>query len=178
MSNEVVNWAEKLGAEAKEIAARERPRLSFISMKSGMLNVQGIAVPGNHLDCVVVAVTFVREYYDKAFDPDVRQSHLYCYPHKRGYGMFTLMLSQTSGQRCCVLRNGVRTPTCEWQGAARKTMQGSPSCASAWRMATLKKPKCDVVSRNLGRQLGVLTQRHTYQRPRGRCHDHCLAIPS
>lgn len=70
MGNEVVNWSERLASSAKEVAALERPSLSTVSVRSGMLSYMGQPVPGNKLRVVIVASAFQNRYYDKPFDPN------------------------------------------------------------------------------------------------------------
>ncbi len=70
MGNEVVNWSERLASSAKEVAALERPSLSVISVRAGILSYLGQPVPGNKLDVIVIASAFQNRYYDKPFDPN------------------------------------------------------------------------------------------------------------
>lgn len=69
-----VNWTEELAASAKEIAKTERASVQNISLRAGMMQLGGIPVPGNKLDCVVVASVFERRYYAESYDPDNPQS--------------------------------------------------------------------------------------------------------
>lgn len=68
---EVVNWEEKLAAEAKAVAKSERPSVARIGLKSGIMTYQDQALPGNQLDCIIVAAIHENVYYDKPYDPDV-----------------------------------------------------------------------------------------------------------
>ena len=63
-----------LAAEAKEAAALERPAVSNISLRAGMVSIDGEAVKGNKLEGVVVAASFVNTLYSKPFDPDTPAS--------------------------------------------------------------------------------------------------------
>ena len=63
-----------LVAEAKEAAALERPAVSNISLRAGMVSIDGEAVKGNKLEGVVVAASFVNTFYSKPFDPDTPAS--------------------------------------------------------------------------------------------------------
>lgn len=70
MGTEVVNWEEKLAAEAKAVAALERPSVSGISLRGGVMMLNDVQVPGNRLDCVVIGSVFEHAYYSKPFDPN------------------------------------------------------------------------------------------------------------
>lgn len=72
--NELVAWNEELAKDAKELASRERPALSQISTRAGMLTYQNQPIPGNKLPCVVIASAFENRFYDKKFDPNKREA--------------------------------------------------------------------------------------------------------
>lgn len=60
-----------LAQDAKETAALERPQVSSISLRAGIINYAGEAVKGNKLEIVIVAASHLNTYYDKPWDPDV-----------------------------------------------------------------------------------------------------------
>lgn len=70
MSNELVNWKDQLAAEAKDVARLERPAVTQISLRAGMMAYRGQAIPGNKLQCVIVASGIERRYDTKPFDAD------------------------------------------------------------------------------------------------------------
>lgn len=70
MGTEIVNWEEKLAREAKEVAATERPSVSGISLRGGIMMLNDVPVPGNRLNCVVIASAFENAYYSKPYDPN------------------------------------------------------------------------------------------------------------
>lgn len=67
MGTELVNWEERLANEAKQIATIERPSLTSISTRSGMMSINGVAVPGNKMDCVILSSVFENQYYDTVY---------------------------------------------------------------------------------------------------------------
>lgn len=67
---EVINWEEKLAQEAKDVAKLERPPLSKIGFRSGVMTYMGEAVKDNELECIVAAYAFERVLYDSKYDPD------------------------------------------------------------------------------------------------------------
>jgi hypothetical protein len=69
-SKEVVNWEEKLAEEAQQVAKMERPPLSTISLRSGMMAYQDNPIPGNKLRCIIVASAFENAHYSETFDPN------------------------------------------------------------------------------------------------------------
>ncbi len=69
-TTELVNWEEKLANEAKAVAALERPSVSGISLRGGVMMLNDVQVPGNRLDCVVIGAVFEHAYYSKPFDPN------------------------------------------------------------------------------------------------------------
>ena len=71
MSTELVNWEEKMMAEAAEAAATERPSIATIGLKSGVMTYQGQPVPDNRLVCIIVASAHENRWYeDPDFDPN------------------------------------------------------------------------------------------------------------
>ena len=72
MSDQVpVRWDEELAKHAKEVAALERPALSQISLRAGMMTYQKMPVPGNKMDVVIVASVFENKYFAGIkFDPN------------------------------------------------------------------------------------------------------------
>lgn len=65
-----VRWDEELAKAATEVAATETPKLAKFSFRSGIFAYQGVAVPGNKLECIIVASAFQHRYYTGSFDPD------------------------------------------------------------------------------------------------------------
>jgi len=70
MSNELVNWSEELGKHAKEVASLERPALSQISLRAGVMTYQKQPVPGNKMEAIVIASAFENKYFTGTFNPD------------------------------------------------------------------------------------------------------------
>ena len=60
----------ELAADAKETSALERPSVSTISLRVGVINYAGEPVKGNVLPVVIVAASHLNTYYDTAWDPD------------------------------------------------------------------------------------------------------------
>lgn len=67
---ELVKWSEKLAAEAKDVAKLERPALSSISLKAGVMQLGGTPIPGNKLQAIVVGSIFQQRYYTQKWDPN------------------------------------------------------------------------------------------------------------
>jgi hypothetical protein len=66
-----VAWADKLAESAKEVAKLERPALSQISLRAGVMTYQKQPVPGNKLMTVIVSQAFENKWFgDKKFDPN------------------------------------------------------------------------------------------------------------
>jgi hypothetical protein len=59
-----------LAEEAKADAAKERPAISKISLKSGVMSYGGTPMPGNAVECIIVAAAFRNAYYAGRFDPN------------------------------------------------------------------------------------------------------------
>lgn len=71
-----VQWEEELAKAATEVAALETPKLANFSFRAGVLAYQGVALPGNKLECIIVASAFQHRYYEGAFDADNPQTPL------------------------------------------------------------------------------------------------------
>ena len=59
-----------LAADAKASAALERPAVSTISLKAGILSYNGDPVKGNKLRVVILASSHLNVFYGKQYDPD------------------------------------------------------------------------------------------------------------
>ena len=70
-SKELVSWEEKLAAEAKNVASVERPSVTGMSFRSGMMSINDVPVPGNKLNVVVLASAVLHTLYTKPYDPNV-----------------------------------------------------------------------------------------------------------
>ncbi len=60
----------ELGAHAKEAAAKERPSISRISLKSGVMQYQQQPLPGNNLDVIIIGGAYRNVFYAGRYDPD------------------------------------------------------------------------------------------------------------
>jgi hypothetical protein len=65
-----VKWDEELARAATEVAATETPKLARFSFRSGIFAYQGVAIPGNKLECIIVGSAFQHRYYEGSFDVD------------------------------------------------------------------------------------------------------------
>ena len=62
--------AAELAAEAQDAAAQERPSVSKISLKSGVIAYMGAAVPGNALEGILLVGAKWNRYYAGKYDPN------------------------------------------------------------------------------------------------------------
>lgn len=69
MSNEIVNYEDKLAALAKAASKTERPAGANIGTRAGVLTYNGTPIPGNKLDVIVLASVHANTFYEGAFDP-------------------------------------------------------------------------------------------------------------
>lgn len=65
-----IAWEERLARDAQNVAQTEKPKLANISLRAGIMQYQGIAVPGNKLPCVILGSAFIHRWYKDAFDPN------------------------------------------------------------------------------------------------------------
>jgi len=65
-----MKWEDELSKEAKEVARNERTAITQISLRSGMMAYRGVAIPGNKLECVIIASAIERRYDTQKFDSD------------------------------------------------------------------------------------------------------------
>jgi hypothetical protein len=70
MSTEIVNYQDRLAAMAKKATEVERPVGATIGTRAGILTYGGSPIPGNKLDCIIIASTHANAYYEGKFDPD------------------------------------------------------------------------------------------------------------
>jgi hypothetical protein len=69
MGTDLVSWQEELAREAKEVASIERPAITQISLRAGVMQYRGVPIPGNKLKCVILSSAIERRYDTKPFDP-------------------------------------------------------------------------------------------------------------
>jgi len=77
-SNVPMRWDEELAKSARDVASLERPALSQISLRAGMMSYQKQPVPGNKMDVVVLTSVFENKYFVGAFNPDKYEAPV-CY---------------------------------------------------------------------------------------------------
>jgi len=70
MSKEVANYDEELARLAKKATAVEKPSSSTVGARAGVLTYNGNPVPGNKLECIIIASTHANLYYETKFDPN------------------------------------------------------------------------------------------------------------
>jgi len=64
------SWRDKLAAMAKDQAAKERPSVSKISLRAGVIKYGDQPVKGNVLPAIILLAAHRNTYYDKPFDPN------------------------------------------------------------------------------------------------------------
>lgn len=67
---EVTTWSEELAKHAKAAAANERPQVSRVSLRGGVMTLMDQKIPGNAMDCIVLASMMEQAYYPNRFDPN------------------------------------------------------------------------------------------------------------
>jgi len=69
MSTELLDYEALLAGMAQEAAKTERPSTSSVSFKAGMVAYNGTPVPGNKLDCIIIASSHANKLYEGKYDP-------------------------------------------------------------------------------------------------------------
>jgi hypothetical protein len=67
-------WADKLASQAKDVAAAERPSVSRISLRAGVISYAGQPVKGNKLPVIVMFASHINTYYNAPFDANNLQN--------------------------------------------------------------------------------------------------------
>lgn len=65
-----VSWESELAALAVQTAETEKPSSNWISFKSGQLSINGNAVKGNKVECVVIHSIHENQLYKDKYDPN------------------------------------------------------------------------------------------------------------
>jgi len=81
---EVVNWKERLAGMAKEVAEQEQPSIVYLSLAGGMMTVLDQQIPGDKMECVILAMGTERTLYDRPYDASDK-SPPDCYSQKIGF---------------------------------------------------------------------------------------------
>lgn len=79
--------AAEMAAYAKDEAAAERPSVSKISLRGGMLSYQQQPIANNILPCIVLIAAHRNAYYDQPFDPNNLQNPVCFALSEDGEGM-------------------------------------------------------------------------------------------
>jgi hypothetical protein len=69
-SKALSNVEQEMALAAQQQAAAERPSLSTISLRGGIMQYMEEPVPGNTMDCIVVAHVHENAWYEGDWDPD------------------------------------------------------------------------------------------------------------
>lgn len=69
-----VSWEDRMAADAKKIAERERPSISMINTKGGIMKIGDVVVPGNQLDVIILASAFENQWFKNKYDPNKREN--------------------------------------------------------------------------------------------------------
>lgn len=67
---QLVNYDEELAKLAKKATAVEKPSSSTLSVKAGVLAYNSTPVPGNKMDCIIIASTHANLFYEDKYDPN------------------------------------------------------------------------------------------------------------
>jgi len=70
MSNELINWEEKMREQAVAVARQERPTTTKISFKSGVMSYMDTAIKDNTLDCIILAASEEHVWYKTKWKAD------------------------------------------------------------------------------------------------------------
>lgn len=69
-STEVVSWEDQMAQEAKAVAKLERPTVSTIGLRAGVITLGGQEVPDNKFEGIITAVVKEHVWYEEKWDPD------------------------------------------------------------------------------------------------------------
>jgi hypothetical protein len=77
------DWKSHAANRVAEVREEEAPNLATVSLASGIMSIDDMAVPNNNLDVIIVAVGTERTFYNRPYDADDR-SPPECYAQKVG----------------------------------------------------------------------------------------------
>ena len=60
----------RLASAAKDVASKERAKISKFGLKAGVLTYGGGQMPGNQVDVIVLAAAYRNTWYEGQYDPD------------------------------------------------------------------------------------------------------------
>lgn len=73
-----VSWQDQMKADAQALIETERPSVAIMSLKSGVMSIGEEPVPGNEIDCIILASVSANSWYKDRYDPNVK-SNPTCY---------------------------------------------------------------------------------------------------
>lgn len=69
-STALTNWEERMAMEAKAASEVERPAVSQISLRAGVISYMDQPMPNNKLPCIILGSMVERSWYPEKFDAD------------------------------------------------------------------------------------------------------------
>jgi hypothetical protein len=141
-----------MAADAKASAALERPAVSNISLKAGILSYNGDPVKGNKLRVVILAASHLNVFYGKQYDPDNISSPKCFALSETGEAMAP---DGNVPAPCSTVCN--TCPNAKWGSAIR---DGKPSrgkaCAETRRLVMLPESSLDSAEDVTGAELALV----------------------
>jgi hypothetical protein len=74
-TKEVADWKSAMAEVAKHVVEQvDHDGMPVISLQGGRMSLNDQLVPGDNLDCIILATTFERAWYDRPYDADDKAS--------------------------------------------------------------------------------------------------------
>lgn len=67
---EVARWDEQLAKFAKAAASVERPQVSRVSLRGGVMTLMDQKIPNNEMSCIILSSMMEQAFYPNRFDPN------------------------------------------------------------------------------------------------------------
>lgn len=131
-----VSWQDQMKADAKSMLEAERPSLAMMSFKSGVMAIGENPVPGNEIQCVVIAAVAENQWFKDRYNPDVKSIPA-CYAIGEGKNQDLVPYEQSKEKQhdYCYRSEGDQCPKFEW-GSAEGGGRGK-ACKERRRLALI-----------------------------------------
>jgi hypothetical protein len=73
MSTEIVSWEDRAKREAKEVTENMRPDVGTLKFDKGYLSYEGVNIPDNRMNVVILASTYLNRWYPDKWQPGVEK---------------------------------------------------------------------------------------------------------
>lgn len=121
----------RLAGAAKDVASKERAKISKFGLKAGVLTYGGGQMPGNQVDVIVLAAAYRNTWYAGAYDPDnIQNPNCFAFSLDKGDLAPPEQVKEPVAAKCA------DCPKCQWGSDPRPGKRGK-ACKEGRRLVMI-----------------------------------------